>query len=261
MKPFDITSEIVNQQRISKDVFKLSLSAQSIAQHAIPGQFCMIQARTESSKDPLLKRPFSINAVTEDTITILYRVVGRGTKYLSNCSPKEQLNIIGPLGNGFSVAPVSQHILVAGGMGIAPISFLATYIHKKYGQKPVIINGAACQTDLLETDRLSSLGCQLYVATEDGSTGHKGLVTDILKPQVSSKPKDVQVYACGPYPMLKAVSNICQQHDVPLQVSMEAMMACGIGLCLGCVIDASNGGYLHVCKEGPVFNSEDINWK
>ncbi len=259
---FNIKALVLENIKLNPYTFRLILRAPEIASSVKPGQFCMLKVRDQLSYDPLLRRPFSINRVENKDIHILYRVVGKGTKYMSNLSKEDQIEILGPLGNGFKIIKNKINILVAGGMGIAPISFLTSSLPK---DKTIVIVGAANKEELFDIDYIKNQGYSLFIATDDGSMGKKGLVTEILKEKLDELlldkgNKDIVVYSCGPYPMLKNLANICKRLKIDAQVSMEAKMACGIGLCLGCVVSKNDGGFLHVCKDGPVFDVNEVNW-
>ena len=261
-KIFNIRALVLKNIKLNPHTFRLILKAPEIAASIRPGQFCMLKVRDNTSCDPLLRRPFSINRVEEDKIHILYRVVGKGTKYMSKLLKGEPIEILGPLGNGFNIIKDKYNIVVAGGMGIAPISFLTSHLSK---DKTIVIVGAANKEELFDIDYIKSQGYRVFLATDDGSLGKKGFVTEILKEKLDEllldkDNEDIVVYSCGPYPMLKKLANICKKLKIYTQVSMEAKMACGIGLCLGCVVSKSDGGFLHVCKDGPVFDANEVDW-
>ncbi len=258
---FNTNATVLENIKVNPQTFRLILKAPKIASHVVPGQFCMVKTRDNSYQDPLLRRPFSINRVKEDNIHILYRIVGKGTQYMSNLSKGDKIELLGPLGNGFTLKKDTKNILVAGGMGIAPISFLATRLPNP--KDSIILIGAANRDEIFDVDYLKRLGINLLIATDDGSLGKKAFVTDLLRDLLNNlykKRENIMIYSCGPYPMLKALANICKEFNIRAQVSMEAKMACGIGLCLGCVISGKDEKFLHVCKDGPVFYTDDIYW-
>jgi len=209
---------------------------------------------------PLLRRPLSIHHVDpkNKTFKLLYEVIGPGTKILSARKVGEEISVLGPLGSGFKIEK-DILILVAGGMGIAPLGFLAHEALKNKKKVHVFI-GAKTKELVLCEDGLKLLGAEVTVATEDGSYGEKGLITDILSSKLATAHLPLTtVYSCGPKAMLKEVAAIAKQNKVDCQISMEAYMACGIGACKGCPIETANG-YKMVCKDGPVFNAEEIKW-
>lgn len=222
---------------------------------AKPGQF--LEIKISDGYEPLLRRPFSIHRRRGKDIEIIYRIAGRGTEILSQRKVGEYLNVIGPLGNGFSILDSQPSILVAGGMGVAPLVFLAEKLAKS---KTLVLLGAKTKRQILCEKEFRDLGCEVKVATDDGSRGFKGKVTDLLKhllPTLSSQLSTI--YACGPKLMLKEIALISKQYNIPAQVSLEEHMACGIGACLGCVVKTKDG-FKRVCKEGPVFNADEIVW-
>jgi dihydroorotate dehydrogenase electron transfer subunit len=252
-------ARVVEHQPLGDKLYRLRLKAPEVAAAAKPGQFVMLKVR--HGNDPLLARPFSIHGVDGEDLFILYRVVGRGTTILSLARPGKSLALWGPLGSGFDLN--AEHpILVAGGMGIAPLPFVAEELVKR-GKKVGFIlgmltaNGFEALIDVLEK-RLEINRISITWATEDGSLGLKGIVTDLLPEAL--KANGASIFACGPMPMLKAVARVASEHNKPCQVSLEAPMACGIGVCLGCVIPQAGGGYLRACQEGPVLNSDRVDW-
>lgn len=265
-----IAAELVRKEQITSDIFRLTLQVPEIASAAAPGQFVMLKAGIGHGP-PLLRRPFSIHNVSiEGTIQILFKVVGGGTFYLSERQPGEILSVVGPLGRGYVLPGQGANVcLVGGGMGIAPLFYLARKLLSskiKAGDIKVLIGAAsAVEIKSLELD-FSALGPAVFTATDDGSTGHHGLVTDLLSDKLESD-RHWLIYSCGPQPMMRAVATDCLRKNRPCQVSMETMMACGISACLGCAIPSSfayaaekNRPYLHVCKDGPVFEAGDVKW-
>ncbi len=253
-------TEIVRIDQLTPEVFRITLDAPEIAAAAVPGQFVMI--RTGNSSDPLLRRPFSISQTSNGgLIQILFKVVGRGTGLLSHCREGEKVSVIGPLGKGFFIDIEKNPFLIGGGVGIAPLLFLAKRMRQKGLVKdPVVFLGAAESSELLPliTD-FEALGLQVHVATDDGSAGHHGLVTEVLNEVDLGA--DCMGYVCGPKLMMLAVHQYCRKLEYGCQVSVETSMACGMGACLGCIVPASKGGYVHACYEGPVFDSEEIVWE
>lgn len=205
---------------------------------------------------PLLRRPFGIHRVQRDVVSVLYEVVGKATEILSQRRAGDGIGVLLPLGNGFDLSRAKgrRPVIVAGGMGVAPLAFLARKLAST--RTPLALVGARTASHVLcETD-LRGCGCAVKVATDDGSKGFGGYVTELLESSVTA---DDCVYACGPAPMLKEVCRIARHHSIPAQVSLEAHMSCGFGACLGCVVNTVSG-YVRVCKEGPVFDAQDIVW-
>lgn len=254
-------AELTFNDRVAADTYLMGLKSPDIAARAHPGQFVMI--RVGAQADPLLRRPFSICGVRKDGgLLILYRVVGRGTRIMAGVGPGTGFDVLGPLGNGFDFpAQPGESLLVAGGMGIAPLSFLA----QRTGQEVQILAGYACADQQIPFECLGLSHCAVLVATEDGTIGHHGRVTDLLQESVKHIPHGyAQVYACGPIPMLMAVADLTLRQGIACQVSLESTMACGLGACQGCAVPAAPGSdrrYYHVCQDGPVFKVGTLDWE
>lgn len=259
MPEFQEKSSVRGRERLTPDVFRLSLHAPMIAEHAQPGQFIMIRAG--NTLDPLLRRPFSIHKVGGDgLLTILFKVVGKGTRLLAGAAEGMTLDLVGPLGRGFDLAGDGPYCMIGGGMGIAPLYFLASRLMRdgRHIAGPPVLLGAQTQAELmLLAADFAELGYAVLTATDDGSTGHHGFVTELLDDIL---PEVRQVCVCGPTPMMRTVALKCRAAEVACQVSLETHMACGLGACLGCTFPASRGGYLHVCRDGPVCPAEEVAW-
>lgn len=257
---FQIKAKLVYNQRVKGNYLHCALKAPKIAHNAWPGQFVSI--RLTKNLFPLLRRPLSIHKVSASNIEFLYEIIGLGTEILAQKKSGEYLDLIGPLGNGFTYGlPFTAYhspILVAGGMGVAPLVFLAQMLAK---QRPVVLIGAKTKGQIICEKEFQELGSEIKISTDDGSRGFKGKVTGLLRKilplAISNKP--LAIYACGPRPMLEAIASISQQHDIPAQVSLEEHLACGIGACFGCAVNTKQG-FKRVCKEGPVFNADEIVW-
>lgn len=222
-----------------------------------PGQFFMIEVN--KGTDPLLKRAFSLFKKTSEGIQILYRIQGRGTGILRNMKEGARVDTLGPLGN-FYPAPQSDRIplIVAGGIGIASVFPLI----EKLSGRAVVFYGARTKNDLLYMDEVRVLTKELILSTDDGSEGQKGTAADMLRNYLTANAElaaSSSIYACGPRPLLKAVSQYANEKRIRSYISMEEHMACGIGACLGCVV-STRDGYRRVCKEGPVFSGTEIVW-
>lgn len=263
MSQFQESAAIIKVEQLGADVYRLTVEAPLIAAAAKPGQFVMV--RTGKGYDPLLRRPLSIHLAARDgLLQILFKVVGKGTALLAAHRQGQCLEIFGPLGRGFSVPDSGGKILlVGGGMGIAPLYYAAReYLHNHDKGQFHILLGARNAEELGPLARdFTALSQALELATDDGSSGHHGYVVDLLTKKEGIE-SNCHILACGPYPMLKAVARTCRLHGWGCQVSLETMMACGMGACLGCAIPPANlsGSYLHVCSDGPVFNAEEIAW-
>jgi dihydroorotate dehydrogenase electron transfer subunit len=275
---------IIFNRKLASDYYKMRIRCPEIAGKAKPGQFVMV--RVSETFDPLLRRPLGIHRVCseQDTaktkkfptcIELLYRSVGKGTLILSKKQKGELIDLIGPLGNGFFIDNELQTaVLVAGGIGVAPLLSLAQELKCRKGitsEKTTLIALLAGKTsaDILCRTDLRKLGAAVAVSTEDGSSGTKGLVTDLLtgffEELPSVKRNGLCLYACGPVPMLHALAEFADTRNLPCQISLEARMACGVGACLGCGVPTRSVAsklptYQRACKEGPVFDSSVILW-
>lgn len=223
----------------------------------MPGQFA--QLRVDGSKDTYLRRPISIHDldVSHNEISFLIQLVGDGTKALSRLDAGDNLNALLPLGNGFSMpcSPQSRHLLVGGGVGTAPLLYLGREM-LKMGARPSFLLGARSASYLLRVDEFEALG-DVYVTTEDGTRGEKGFVT---QHSILEKEHFDRISVCGPSPMMKAVARYAKQKGIPCEVSLENMMACGLGACL-CCVEKTVKGNVCVCTEGPVFDVNELNWE
>lgn len=225
------------------------------------GQFVEILCRDPGSHDPLLRRPFSIIAADEEqsTLTILVRPYGRGSGWLFAQPPGVDINVLGPLGNSFGISPRSQRLLmVAGGVGAAPLLMLAREAIAQ-GCEVTYLLGAMNSEGLLSNEDMPS-EVEYVVATDDGSRGHRGFVTDLVPEYLRWAD---QVFACGPEPMFRSLRDVVHQHrfgDKPtVHLSVERSMACGVGACLGCVVETKRGMKAS-CVDGPIFEMEDLVW-
>lgn len=257
-------ARIVANKTCAKDHFYMELEVPELAKEAVPGQFVNVQVRAKAL-NPLLRIPMGIHKINKKGISLLYKVVGEGTGLLSDRKKDEEINILGPLGKGFDITfadgeKKEEAILVAGGHGAAPIYALAAALVKK--KKPItVLLGARTGGHLVCVDEFRKTGATVRIATEDGSRGHKGYVTEILKEILKKKQGErPPVFACGPRPMLAAIAADTKKGGERTQVSLDAYMACGIGACLGCAIRTVDG-YKLVCKDGPVFGAAEIDWK
>ena len=200
-------------------------------------------------------------------IRILLKVVGRGTELLAALSAGDSIQVLGPLGKPFQVAPPAaaskRALMVAGGIGVATFPFLAMELRKN-GWKPTLLFGARGGAELVRRDWFEEEGVEVRTATEDGSHGHRGLVTDLLREAIGPGSDAGMVYACGPRPMLRAVSAMVNAAGVPCQLSLESAMGCGFGVCLGCVVKVRRGDgfdYARVCVEGPTMMATEVLWE
>lgn len=247
-----LTARVVEQRRVSGNNYALTLAAPEVARAARPGQFVELSTRGAT----LLNKPISIAAVdgAAGTITLVYKVVGPGTRAFSAYTPGVEAPLLGPCGNGF--APVrGQAYAVGGGIGIPPMLFLVA-ANRSNAEFEVVL-GARTAEDVVLLSEFRVFGCAPSVTTDDGSSGRRGFVTDVLAEKLRAAP--APVYACGPVPMLARVAALARAHDVPCFVCLEAYMGCGMGVCMGCVVPTVRG-MERVCREGPVFAAADVKW-
>ncbi|HEY49885.1 MAG TPA: dihydroorotate dehydrogenase electron transfer subunit [Dehalococcoidia bacterium] len=253
MKRIDAT--IVSSEELWDGAFFLWVRAPEIATVARAGQYVMV--RCGEGCDMPLRRPLSIHRVSRDgSIAFLFAVVGRGTEWLAQRSKGDSLDLFGPLGRGFEVLPASGNLLlIAGGMGIAPLVALADQAVESDRSVTLLI-GYRTASQIYPQSLLPS-GIETVVATEDGSLGTKGMVTDLLPEYIADTD---QVFACGPLPMYKKMAEMTDiTNGKPVQVLLETVLGCGVGACLGCTIETLNGNR-RVCKDGPVFELKEVVW-
>lgn len=248
---------VIGQEKTAENIFILSFQAPEIAREAKPGQF--VHIKTIDTLDPLLRRPISICNVERESglVVIWYQVVGKGTQLLSCLQAGDSLDVIGPLGKGFDTAISGEKLyLIGGGMGIAPLIFLAASLEKE--NKITAFFGGKNIEQLKLIPQLTTVKCEY--ASDDGSIGYQGFVTDILLKRIEEE-KPARVYACGPNGMLEKTALITRKYNLPLQVSLESVMACGVGACLGCTCEKGQSGkegWVKVCKDGPVFWEQEV---
>ncbi|HHU51439.1 MAG TPA: dihydroorotate dehydrogenase electron transfer subunit [Firmicutes bacterium] len=263
---------VINQTCLGEEFFHLKLSTPVVqSSPALPGQFIHIYCR-ESGTDPLLPRPLSLFRIYPRTTAadsevgareiweVLYKKVGKGTAWLSRRKANDALEVLGPLGRGFSLPQETagkpgRILLIAGGIGMPPLFALGEELSKR-GREVILFYGGRSKQDLLFLQEWRDLASQVYLVTEDGSIGRSGLVTDLLREKVQPQSADFY-YACGPRPMLQAVQDLMNRLAIPGELSLEERMACGVGACLGCVTRTTHG-YKRVCREGPVFPADEV---
>jgi len=236
------------------------LDCAQIASITVPGQLVMVLCRGQEANVPLLRRPLSIHRVDGDKLALLYALVGQGTRWLSERKRGDQVDILGPLGNNFTISVDSNKLLiVAGGIGIAPTIALADYTLGRGYITTLLIGCRSAEHMYPEEllDRAVTMGLNVVVVTEDGSKGRRGIVTEAL---AKLAPIADQIYACGPLPMYNAINrDIDMLAGKPTQVCMEQMMGCGWGVCYGCTIETSSG-LKKVCQDGPIFDMDNVVW-
>jgi len=250
----------IRQTPISESIFRITCETSSPIRVFKPGQF--IQLRTSSGYDPLLRRPFSIHRFNKEnnTFDILYRVLGKGTQWLLKVKEGTVLDAIGPLGNNFKINDDFTHaFIIVGGMGCAPVFFLINEL-LKLKKHVTLLWGARIKNEIFDIELLQDSGVDVQIATEDGSLGHHGLVTDLLQSclETIDDGKHTRGFTCGPVGMLRNVQSLVSDTSFNWQVSVEERMACGVGVCLGCAMQMKSGGYKMTCTHGPVLDLREV---
>ncbi|NKB66843.1 MAG: dihydroorotate dehydrogenase electron transfer subunit [Candidatus Latescibacteria bacterium] len=264
----DQRASLLHNIEVAQDFYLARLQAPQLAANVQPGQFVEVQVSRGTT--PYLRLPLSICGADPDrgTFDLLYEDMGPKTRALSGKEPGDQLACLGPLGHGFVAPPPgSTAVLVGGGIGIPPLLYLGRQLRSS--TPVVLLAGARTEAVHLPDALLEPAAQQVERATDDGSLGHHGLITDLLTRVLDGGDQNHVVYTCGPHPMMAAVAAVCRQRQVPCQASLEEYMACGYGVCVGCVVEveAPEGGpdspyqrYSRVCVDGPVFDAHRVQW-
>lgn len=244
--------ELVYKTQLTSTIYDFRLKNKPLAEITKPGQFAQVAVTGKT-----LRRPISICDVNDDIIRLVFEVRGEGTDILSKTEIGENINIIAPLGNGFKINPNKKTVFIGGGIGVPPMLYSA----RQCGENATVITGFRNKDAIILSDDFKNAGCNLIITTDDGSFGINGFVTQPLAEIIN----DIDlICACGPTPMLKNIAKLAKENNVECQVSLEQRMACGVGACLGCavLVNRKDGtqGYKHVCKDGPVFNYEEVVW-
>lgn len=254
--PRVLKEKIIQMLQLSPVIYKMTIQSEYIAHNAYAGQF--VNVKCSEGIRALLRRPISICSVDRDTVDIVFQVKGTGTEVLSRKQPGDAVDLIAPLGKGFDISKENKKIaVVGGGIGIFPLLYILK--EQKNAEKTTFL-GFRSKDYAVMTDAFENASDKLYITTEDGSVGEKGLVVDQLEEYLKGSKVDV-IYTCGPTPMLKSVVEIADRYNTPCQVSLEQRMGCGIGACLVCACKTRLGDeweYSHVCKDGPVFWSQEV---
>jgi dihydroorotate dehydrogenase electron transfer subunit len=270
---------VTENVRLARNTYRIRFSCPAIARRILPGQFIMM--RLAEVNDPLLGRPLALYDVVDgaggepDGLDIVYLVVGKMTRRLAELKPEAKLEIWGPLGNGFAAEETEHLIMAAGGIGQTPFLALAREylgLHR-YGDPPrnaprakkvTLCYGARSAEYLAGVEDFQRLGVEVRLSTDDGSLGHRGLVTELIEPAVKTAGNSCLIVCCGPEPMLKATAKIAKRLGIPCRVSLETPMACGMGICFSCAAKirdaAGDWDYRRTCVEGPVFNAADVEF-
>lgn len=263
-------AEVVKNDRVGDGLYELECLAPQIACKGEPGQFvhAEIGPYQAQSVSPLLRRPFSLYGTDakQGVISILYRIRGLGTSLLAEVKPGEHLSVLGPLGRGFTLSGQGvTALLVGGGMGIAPLAYLADRLLES-GCEVNVLYGAETASELVALDKLEQQGANCHVATMDGSRGHKGPVTHLLVRALTERGASLSagmIYSCGPLEMMAEVARFAKERGITGEVSLESNMACGVGVCLGCAtrLKAGDANYVKVCSDGPVFPMDQVEFE
>ncbi len=254
----DEKASILENRFISGRTWLLKVKAPEIAKSVKPAQFVMVKGTSEYQYDPMMRRAFAVADVLDDKLLIYYDVYGKGTKAITERKAGEYIYILGALGKRLFPEKFDYYLLVGGGIGFAGLSLFMKYLREK-GKPFKAIYGVRRKEQLSMLDWIKENGFEkdVIVYTEDGSYGEKGLVTKDLK-KLATENKNTVLAVCGPKGMMKAVVKVSKEINVPAYLSLESKMACGFGICIGCVVEDKEGSYKRVCYEGPVFNAEEI---
>ncbi len=240
---------VIKNEEIASGIFDMWVENRDISALAKPGQFAHILVPGKT-----LRRPISICDADKSCLRLVYQVKGEGTEILSKIKKGEKIDILAPLGRGFDIKKNKKYCFIGGGIGVPPMLYAS-----KQTEKPVVITGFRNKDLVILQGDFRRDNCELYLTTDDGTLGRKAFVTDVLKEKLNEID---EVCACGPIPMLRAISQMCNENDIPCQISLEERMGCGIGACLVCACEVRrNDGtkdYVHVCKDGPVFDSKEV---
>lgn len=251
---YDEKAKLINKEQIKEDLFKYTLQTENIAKNAKPGNF--IEMKVADTSTVFLRRPISIFNIDGNNIEVIFQVKGKGTKCLSEKQVGDEIDILGPLGLGtFEVDNFDKVAIIGGGIGVFPLYELAKQLKGKTKINTYL--GFRSKDFVVVEDEFKAVSDNLIITTDDGSYGEKGFAIDFLK----RDEKPDMIYACGPLPMLKAVKAYADENNIKCQISLEERMGCGIGACLGCAVKVIKNGeerYGHVCKDGPVFYSKDV---
>jgi dihydroorotate dehydrogenase electron transfer subunit len=260
-------AQVHENQEVAPGYYRIKMLALSGFSHAVPGQFVMMGGSSGTAK--LLRRPFSIHRLAQRDelhcdIELLYRVVGSATKDLSLLKPGDTVDVLGPLGSGFEISDQFRSVaIVAGGIGVAPMVFLAINLFQRGCDVSgvSVYLGGRTRNDILCRDDFERLNMEVIITTDDGSMGEQGVVTRPLEIALEKHPPDL-IFACGPHTMLERVAVVANSADVSCMVSIETIMACGMGACLGCAVEGKpgEGRFRHACVDGPVFDSRLLKW-
>jgi len=258
----DLAARLAARRDLSPTVYSVTFALDGPFERPRAGQFVMVGAPV--SGRPFWRRAFSPAAYRDGGLELMIREVGPGTAYWRRAPLGTEATVLGPLGNGFGIGAGGGRIAaVAGGIGLPPV-LLAVEEAAREGRSADLYQGAATAEELLETARCreaaAAAGGEFVATTDDGSAGEAGFVTAALEGWLAARRYDL-VVACGPLPMLRAIAGLCRRHGIEGRLALEERMACGVGVCLGCVVPRAGGGHARVCADGPVFGAEALDWE
>ncbi len=247
---------VIKNEKLCPRFYRLSLQAPGLVKKIKPGQF--IHIRTKDSLEPFFRRPFSVYRA-QNSADIFYEAIGPGTNILSEKKKGDELDVLGPLGNSFSLPPKGTKtiVMIAGGIGVAPFLIFSDFLKGK-GYDLVLLYGGRTKGHIFDMKDFKKNGCKIFIATDDGSVGVKGRVSQLFG-NIPLNPKTTFLYTCGPNPMMAAVQDFAKKNNLGGQASCEEVMACALGACLGCSIETTNG-YKTVCYDGPVFDLQEVKF-
>ena len=239
---------LISNENIAEGIYDMRLEYGDGGIPVACGQFAHVYVPGKS-----LRRPISVCDARDGVLRLVYQVKGEGTKIMSQMKPGETVDVLAPLGNGFNIEKGKKYALIGGGIGVPPMLYTAAQC-----ESPLVITGFRSESLVILQEDFKNAGAQLMLCTDDGTAGRKGFVTELLREKIDEVD---EVCACGPTPMLKAIADVCREFSKPCQISLEERMACGIGACLVCAVKVRKNGeeiMQHVCKNGPVFNAEEV---
>lgn len=255
--PIQQQCAILDKKSLGADTYWITLEAGDMVRRTVlaPGQFIHIKCG-----DQFLRRPISVCSCRknepEDSVSIVFQVRGAGTRWLAERQVGERLDVLGLLGNGFQMVPGGRYLLAGGGIGVPPLYGCAQYA----GGRAQAVLGFRAQAQVIMDDIFRGVCEGVSLCTDDGSAGAKGFVHETVEKILDKDKNFTAILACGPLLMLKSVAAVAARYGIPCQVSLEERMACGVGACLGCAVRMKNGEMKHVCKNGPVFDAQEVEW-
>jgi len=247
--------KIISNERLCPQFYRMCIDAKSVVRNIKPGQF--VHIRVSEGLEPFFRRPFSVYRALKH-LEIFYEPVGKGTKLLASKKSGEELDILGPLGNHFTLPPggVKQVVMVAGGIGVAPFLILTDILKQNKKLELILLYGGRTKGHVYDMKEFKKNGCKIFVATDDGSVGTQGKVTKLFS-KIHPDPDTTMIYTCGPHRMMAAVQDYAKQYRIKGESACEEVMACALGACLGCSIRTTRG-FRTVCYDGPIFDLEEV---